>query len=98
MKKAMYVMMISLLGSAFSFNAYSEEHKMGPPVAHTKDFEKMKELVGVWEGNVEMGKGIETLKVAYELTSAVNAIVERFAEEKRFFGISTATLTVGTMS
>lgn len=83
MKKVMYVAMILLLGSVFSsFNAYSEEHHMGTPVTHTKDFEKMKELVGIWEGKVEMGKGMETLRVTYELTSAGNAIVERFAAGK----------------
>ena len=83
MKKVMYIAMILFLGSAFSsFNAYSEEHQMSTPVTHTKDFEKMKELVGVWEGKVDMGKGTETLRVSYELTSAGNAIVERFAAGK----------------
>ena len=82
MKKIVYVLMIVLLGSAFSLNAYSEEHNMGPQVMHTKDFEKMKELAGVWESKVDMGKGLETLRVTYELTSAGNAIVERFAAGK----------------
>jgi hypothetical protein len=82
MKKIVYVMMIVLLGSAFSLSAYSEEHKMGPQVTHTKDFERMKDLVGVWEGKMDMGKGSDTLKVTYELTSAGNAIVERFAAGK----------------
>jgi hypothetical protein len=82
MKKTMYVMMIILLGSAFSFNAYSEEHKMGPPITHTKDFEKMKELVGAWEGKMDTGKVMEPIRVVYELTSAGNAIVERFAAGK----------------
>jgi len=82
MKKIVYIMMIVLLGSAFSINAYSEEHKMGPPITHSKDFEKMKELAGVWEGKVDMGKGMETFRVVYELTSAGNAIVERFAAGK----------------
>ena len=83
MKKVIYVAMILLLGSAFSsFNAYSDEHRMSTPVTHTKDFEKMKQLVGVWEGNVDTDKGMETLRVTYELTSAGNAIVERFAAGK----------------
>src|SRR5574341_1222635 len=51
---------------------------MGASVTHSKDFYRMKELVGVWEGKGDMGKGMETLKVAYELTSAGNAVVERF--------------------
>jgi hypothetical protein len=60
----------------------SEDHQMGAPVTHTKDFEKMKELVGVWEGKIDMGRGMETLRVTYEVTSAGNAIVERFAAGK----------------
>jgi hypothetical protein len=82
MKKFTYLMLFILLGSAVSFNAYSEENKMGPPITHTKEFEKMKGLVGVWEGKVDTGKGMETFKVVYELTSAGNAIVERFAAGK----------------
>jgi len=47
------------------------------PGTHSGDFDKMKELVGVWEGKADMGKGMETIKATYELTSAGNAIVER---------------------
>ena len=80
MKKVMYVALMILLGSAF--NAYTGEHQMGTPVTHTKDFDKLKELAGVWEGKMETGKGMETIRVTYELTSAGNAIVERFAAGK----------------
>jgi hypothetical protein len=66
------LMLISLV--LIPFASYAGE-KMGAPVTHSGDFEKMKSLVGVWEGNTDMGK----LKVTYELTSAGNAIVERFA-------------------
>jgi hypothetical protein len=58
------------------------EYPMAAPPGHSRDFEKMKELVGVWEGNVDMGKGPEQLRVTYELTSAGNAVVERFAAGK----------------
>lgn len=44
---------------------------------HSKDFEKMKELVGDWQGTADMGKGPQTFKIAYELTSAGNAVIER---------------------
>jgi len=80
MKKVMYVALMILLGSAF--NAYTGEHQMGTPVIHTKDFDKLKELAGVWEGKMDTGKGMETIRVTYELTSAGNAIVERFAAGK----------------
>lgn len=56
--------------------AYSGEYQKGA-VTHSRDFEKMKELAGVWEGKADMGKGMETIKATYELTSAGNAIVER---------------------
>jgi hypothetical protein len=49
------------------------------PAAHSKDFDRMKLLVGVWEGKTDMGKGMEPFKVTYELTSGGNAIVEKFA-------------------
>jgi hypothetical protein len=46
-------------------------------VTHSRDFEKMKELVGVWQGTTDMGKGPQTIKATYELTSAGSAILER---------------------
>ena len=79
MKKIIIFTLIILLALALgSLASYSGEYQMGAPVTHSKDFEKMKELVGVWEGKANMGKGPEQLKVTYELTSAGNAIVERF--------------------
>jgi hypothetical protein len=68
------------LGLAFGpLAAYAGEQQIAAPITHSKDFERMKELVGTWEGKIDMGKGMELLKVTYELTSAGNAIVERFA-------------------
>ncbi len=80
MKKIIMFTIIILLALAFSPHAsYSGEYQMGAPVTHSRDFEKMKDLVGAWEGKTDMGKGMEQLKVTYELTSAGNAILERFA-------------------
>ena len=80
MKKLTSFTMIILLGLAFgTLAAYAGENQMPGPVTHSKDFDRMKELVGTWEGKVDMGKGMESLKVTYELTSAGNAIMERFA-------------------
>jgi hypothetical protein len=56
----------------------SAEHQMPAAVTHSSDFERMKGLAGTWEGEVDMGKGMETLNVTYELTSAGNVILERF--------------------
>ncbi len=80
MKKSLTFISIILLALALGpVASYAGEYQMGAPVTHSKDFEKMKELVGVWEGKSDMGKGMEQLRVIYELTSAGNAVVERFA-------------------
>jgi hypothetical protein len=81
MKKISVFTMAIVAGLAFGpFAAVSAEHQMMPaPIAHSSDFEKMKGLVGTWEGKVDMGHGMETLRVTYEVTSAGNAILERFA-------------------
>ena len=78
MKKALLFIVVILSAFAFGSSAFAGE-KMGAPVAHSKDFDRMKGLVGVWEGKADMGKGVEQFKVTYELTSAGNAIVEKFA-------------------
>ena len=78
MKKTLLFIVVILSTFAFGSSAFAGE-KMGAPVAHSKDFDRMKGLVGVWEGKADMGKGVEQFKVTYELTSAGNAIVEKFA-------------------
>jgi phage gpG-like protein len=78
MKKLMSITVMVLLGIALGpLSAISGEQHMGAPIAHSRDFEKMKELVGVWEGNADMGRGMESIKTTYELTSAGNAVLER---------------------
>jgi hypothetical protein len=44
----------------------------------SKDFERLKQIVGVWEGTTSMGEGKEDQKftVEYKLTSGGSAIVE----------------------
>jgi hypothetical protein len=79
MRKFMTITIIVLLVVAFGPLTALSSEQMGAPVTHSKDFERMKKLVGVWEGKADMGKGMEALRVTYELTSAGNAIVERFA-------------------
>ena len=77
MKRLVLFAIIIILGLIIDpMAAYSGEYQKGA-VTHSRDFEKMKELVGVWEGKADMGKGMETIKATYELTSAGNAIVER---------------------
>ncbi|HTF99161.1 MAG TPA: hypothetical protein VK654_01080, partial [Nitrospirota bacterium] len=78
MKKMLSPIVIAVFVLAFSASALAGE-KMGAPVVHSKEFDRLKELVGVWEGKADMGKGPEQFKITYELTSAGNAIVEKFA-------------------
>jgi hypothetical protein len=77
MKKVISLTIIIFLGLVLApLGAYSGEYQK-PVVTHSMDFEKMKGLVGVWEGKADMGKGMENIKATYELTSAGNAIIER---------------------
>ncbi|HET6364443.1 MAG TPA: hypothetical protein VFG02_05290 [Nitrospirota bacterium] len=82
MKKVMSITMITVAVMLLGAFAVHAGEKMGAPVTHSKDFVSMKELVGVWEGKADMGKGMETLRITYESTSAGNAIVERFGAGK----------------
>lgn len=89
MKKFMPFTVVVLLGLVLSpLAARSGEYPKGA-VTHSKDFEKMKELVGVWEGKTDMGKGMEAVRATYELTSAGNAIIERL-----FVGLPHEMVTV----
>lgn len=46
--------------------------------AHTgsKEFERMKQLVGVWEGTSDMGKAGEKVRVEYRLTAGGSTLIE----------------------
>ena len=90
MKKFISFILTVLLGLVVlgTLTANSGEYEMGA-VTHSKDFEKMKDLVGVWQGTTDMGKGTQTIKASYELTSAGNAILERL-----FVGLPHEMVTV----
>jgi hypothetical protein len=77
MKKLMAFTIIILLGLVLGPLATNAGEYQKGAVTHSPDFEKMKDLVGVWEGKADMGKGMEAIKATYELTSAGNAILER---------------------
>jgi len=77
MKKLVSFTIIILMGLVLGPLAANAGEYQKVSVTRSVDFEKMKELVGVWEGKADMGKGMETIKAIYELTSAGNAIVER---------------------
>ena len=55
--------------------AYAGEGR-GAPYSGSKEYERMKQLVGVWEGTSNMGKEGQQVRVEYRLTAGGSAIVE----------------------
>ena len=76
MEKAIYIPMVGiyllLLGLAIAF---AGEHSLGPYTG-SKEFERLKELAGVWEGTANMLKEGEKLRVEYRVSSGGSSIVE----------------------
>jgi hypothetical protein len=71
------VIAIACLFFVGTFIARSDEAEhMNQPYTGSKEFERMKTLVGTWEGTSSMGKGNEKVTVKYEITSAGSAIIE----------------------
>jgi hypothetical protein len=48
----------------------------GTPYSGSKEYERMKQLVGAWEGTSNMGKEGQRVRVEYRLTAGGSAIVE----------------------
>ena len=61
------------LVSLGSFQVAGEEFKsyVGSP-----EFEKMKQLIGTWEGTMDSGQGPQKITTSYKLTSGGSAIME----------------------
>jgi hypothetical protein len=76
MKRSIYALMagvyLLLIGLAIAF---AGEHSLGP-YSGSKEFERVKELAGVWEGTSNMPKEGEKVKVEYRLSSGGSSIVE----------------------
>jgi hypothetical protein len=76
MKKPIYVLMVGvyllLIGLA---TVFAGEHSLGP-YSGSKEFERMKGLVGVWEGTSNMSEEGERVKVEYRLSSGGSSVVE----------------------
>jgi hypothetical protein len=69
------VLCFSLVGL---FVAHAGEYQSAPYTGST-EFERMKQLVGNWEGTSDLGKEGEKVRVEYRLTSGGSALVERFS-------------------
>lgn len=57
------------------FIAHADEHQSAPYTG-SKEFERIKQLVGTWEGTADMGKEGEKVRVEYRLTAGGSALVE----------------------
>jgi hypothetical protein len=55
--------------------AFAGEHSF-VPYSGSKEFERLKELAGVWEGTYHLSKEGEKVKVEYRLSSGGSSIVE----------------------
>jgi hypothetical protein len=66
------VVCLALAGPIF---ALAGEHQAAPYTG-SGEFERMKQLVGAWEGTSDMGKEGEKVRVEYRLTSGGSALVE----------------------
>jgi len=66
---AVYLLCIGLL------SAYAGEQP-NLPYSGSKEFERMKALVGVWEGTAKMHQEGEKVRVEYRLSSGGSAVVE----------------------
>ncbi len=76
MKKIRYIYAVfACLLIVGSFVAYAGEGR-GTPYSGSKEYERIRQLVGVWEGTSNMGKEGQPVKVEYRLTAGGSAIVE----------------------
>ena len=76
MRKLAPIMIAAVCFSlAGPFFAYAGEHQSAPYTG-SAEFERMKRLVGTWEGNSNMGKEGAKVKVEYHLTAGGSALIE----------------------
>jgi hypothetical protein len=76
MKRIAYILLVfACLLLVGSFVAYAGEGR-GAPYSGSKEYERMKQLVGAWEGTSNMGKEGQRVRVEYRLTAGGSAIVE----------------------
>ncbi len=79
MEKSQAFIQTSIMVAVFSLlvlapgQVIAEEYK---PYVGSKAFEQMKQLVGTWEGTMDMGKEQKNITASYKLTSGGSAIIE----------------------
>ena len=75
MRTILSLLLITLSASVFSAPAFAGQEGHQPPKV-SPEFEKLKALVGTWEGTAMMHGKEEKVKVTYALTSGGTALVE----------------------
>jgi hypothetical protein len=66
---------VACFSLAWLFVAHAGEYQ-STPYTGSREFERMKQLVGAWEGTSDMGKEGEKVRVEYRLTAGGSALVE----------------------
>jgi hypothetical protein len=74
MKISKYI--LALMISFITFGSASASEEEHPVYDGSKAFQQMKQLAGGWVGTVDIGKGPQTIKTSYRITSAGSALVE----------------------
>jgi hypothetical protein len=78
--QSLFIAVAAFLSLSFVAQAFSQEHEH-KPYKGSKAFERMKQLVGDWQGTMDMGeKGVMKSTLSYKLTAADSAIVETVFE------------------
>jgi hypothetical protein len=72
--------MLATLVSLLAFSAIHVTAEEQKPYVGSEAFERAKQLVGSWEGTMDMGKGPEKITASYRLTSGGSALVETVFE------------------
>ncbi len=76
--KLMITLIIGLMALS-SIQVHAEEQELKPYVG-SEAFERMKQLAGSWEGNMDMGKGPMKVTTSYKVTSNGSALIETVFE------------------
>lgn len=80
----LFIVGIILAGFQVNYLEASDQknHKM-PQIKPPAEFDKRKQLAGIWEGTQETPEGKKLMVVEYQVTSARTAVMEKMFPELR---------------
>lgn len=76
----MIIAVFTFLLTVIPMQAQAQEAHEHKSYTGSEAFERLKKLVGVWEGTMDMGKGPQKITASYKLTAANSALVETVFE------------------